>query len=34
MKRTSKIIGGIALLAFGIVWALELLGVISISLDG
>ena len=34
MKRTSKIIGGIALLAFGIVWALELLGVISISLEG
>jgi predicted membrane protein len=34
MKRTSKIIGGIALLAFGIVWALELLDVIHISLDG
>ena len=34
MKRTSKIIGGIALLAFGIVWALELLDVISISLEG
>ncbi len=34
MKRTSKIIGGIALLAFGIVWALELLNVISISLEG
>lgn len=34
MKRTSKIIGGIALLAFGIVWALELLDVINISLEG
>ena len=34
MNRTSKIIGGIALLAFGIVWALELLDVISINLDG
>lgn len=34
MNRTSKIIGGIALLAFGIVWALELLGLISISLEG
>ena len=34
MKRTSKIIGGIALLTFGIVWALELLNVISISLEG
>lgn len=34
MKRTSKIIGGIALVAFGIVWALELLDVISISLEG
>ncbi len=34
MKRTSKIIGGIALVAFGIVWALELLNVISISLEG
>ena len=34
MNRTSKIIGGIALLAFGIVWALELLDVISISLEG
>ncbi len=34
MKRTSKVIGGIALLAFGIVWALELLDVISISLEG
>ena len=34
MKRTSKIIGGIALLAFGVVWALELLDVINISLDG
>ena len=34
MKRTSKIIGGIALLAFGIVWALELLNVIHISLEG
>ena len=34
MNRTSKIIGGIALLAFGLVWALELLGLINISLDG
>lgn len=34
MKRTSKIIGGIALVAFGIVWALELIDVISISLEG
>ena len=34
MKRTSKVIGGIALLAFGIVWTLELLDVISISLEG
>lgn len=34
MKRTSKIIGGIALLAFGIVWALELLNVVSISFEG
>ena len=34
MKSTSKIIGGIALLAFGIVWALELLNVIHISLEG
>jgi predicted membrane protein len=34
MKRTSKIIGGIALVAFGIVWALELLDVINISLEG
>lgn len=34
MKRTSKIIGGIALVAFGIVWALELLNVIHISLEG
>lgn len=34
MKRTSKIIGGIVLVAFGIVWALELLDVISISLEG
>ena len=34
MKRTSKIIGGIALVAFGIVWALELLDIISISLEG
>ena len=34
MNRTSKIIGGIALLAFGIVWALELLNVIHISLEG
>ena len=34
MNRTSKTIGGIALLAFGIVWALELLNVIHISLEG
>ena len=34
MKQSSKIIGGIALLAFGIVWILELLGLISISLEG
>ena len=34
MNRTSKIIGGIALLAFGIVWALELLNLINISLEG
>ena len=34
MKRTSKIIGGIALLAFGIIWALELLNIIHISLEG
>lgn len=34
MKRTSKIIGGIALLAFGVIWALELMNVIHISLDG
>ena len=34
MNRISKIVGGIALLAFGIVWALELLNVISISLEG
>lgn len=34
MNRTSKIIGGIALLAFGIVWALELFGLIRISLEG
>ena len=34
MKQTSKIIGGIALLAFGIVWALELLNVIHINLEG
>ena len=34
MKRTGKIIGGIALLTFGIVWALELLNVISVSLEG
>ncbi|MCR4659417.1 MAG: cell wall-active antibiotics response protein [Bacteroidales bacterium] len=34
MNRTSKIIGGIALLAFGVVWALELLNIINISLDG
>ena len=34
MKRTGKNIGGIALLAFGIVWALELLDVINISLEG
>ena len=34
MKQTSKIIGGIALLAFGIVWALELMNVIHINLEG
>ncbi|MBP5515899.1 MAG: hypothetical protein J6X86_03015 [Bacteroidales bacterium] len=34
MNRTSKIIGGIALLAFGIVWALETMGVIHINLEG
>lgn len=34
MKRTGKIIGGIALVAFGIVWALELLNVIDINLEG
>lgn len=34
MKRTSKIIGGIALVAFGILWALELLNVIHISFEG
>ena len=34
MNRTSKIIGGIVLLAFGIVWALELMNVIHISFEG
>lgn len=34
MNRTSKIIGGIALLAFGIVWALELFNLININLEG
>lgn len=34
MNRTSKIIGGIALLAFGIVWALEILNLIRINLEG
>ena len=34
MKRTSRIIGGIAFLIFGIGWALELLGFININLDG
>ena len=34
MKHTGKIIGGIALVAFGIVWALELLNVIDINLEG
>ena len=34
MNRTSRIIGGIALLAFGICWVLELAGLINISLEG
>lgn len=34
MNRTSKIIGGIALLAFGILWALELLNLIDINHEG
>lgn len=34
MNRTSRIIGGIAFLAFGIGWMLELTGVININLDG
>lgn len=34
MNRTSRIIGGIAFLAFGIGWMLELTGLISINLDG
>ena len=34
MNHTSKIIGGIALLAFGIVWALELFNLININLEG
>lgn len=34
MNRTSRIIGGIAFLAFGIGWMLELTGVININLEG
>lgn len=34
MNRTSRIIGGIAFLAFGIGWMLELTGVIDIDLNG
>ena len=34
MNRTSRIIFGIALLALGIGWALEITGIISIQLDG
>ena len=34
MKRTSSIITGIALLALGIGWALEIAGLINISYDG
>ena len=34
MNRKSRIIGGIALLAFGICWVLELAGLIDISLEG
>ena len=34
MNNTSRIIAGIAFLAFGIVWALELTGIINISLEG
>ena len=34
MNHTSRIIGGIAFLAFGIGWMLELTGIVSISLDG
>lgn len=34
MNRTSRIISGVAFLLFGIGWALELAGIISISLKG
>ena len=34
MNHTSRIIGGIAFLAFGIGWLLELTGVVNINLDG
>lgn len=34
MNRTSRIVGGIAILGFGIVWALETMGLIHINLDG
>ena len=34
MNRTSKIISGIALLLFGIGWALELTNVINVSFEG
>lgn len=34
MNRSNRIIGGIAILAFGIVWALELAGLIHFTLDG
>ncbi len=34
MNRTSRIIGGIAFLAFGIGWMLELIGVINFDLKG
>lgn len=34
MNRKSRIISGVALLAFAIVWVLELTGIISITLEG
>lgn len=34
MNRTSRIISGVAFLLFGIGWALELMGIINISLEG